>query len=239
MSAQPNIHSFPTADALAETVARRWLDEIASATGQGAPQRVALSGGRITTKLFADVVAQNRARGLSFEPVHFFWADERCLPPTDKESNFRMASELLFSPLNISASQIHRLKGEDEPESAAQAASVELSRLAPANAAGLPVLDLVLLGMGEDGHVASLFPGASPEVVNCTTPFLVIRNSPKPPPVRISLSFAAIAAAKKIWVLASGAGKEKAWQDSLAPVIFTPLGRILALRADTEVFTDL
>jgi 6-phosphogluconolactonase len=239
MSLESNLHSFPSAEALAEAVASRWLDAIAAASQQGVPHRVALSGGRIATKFFAAAVAQCRARGLSWDGVNFFWADERCLPPTDPESNFRTANELLFSPLDISARQIHRLKGEGDPATAAREASVELLRLAPANAEGQPVLDLVLLGLGEDGHVASLFPGAGAEVWDCQTPFLVIHDSPKPPPVRISLSYAAMVAAKRIWVLASGAGKEKALQDSLQPGLATSLGRVLKLRADTQIFTDL
>lgn len=230
-------HYFPGPDALAEIVARRWLDAVAAA--QGATFTVALSGGRITSKFFASLVAQNQTRGVSFANVHFFWADERCLPPTDKESNYRLADELLFGPLKISPAQIHRLKGEADPESAAREASAELSRIAPAGPSGQPVLDLVFLGMGEDGHVASLFPGAGPEVLNCIRPFLAIYNSAKPPPTRISLSYAALAAAKNIWVLASGAGKEQALRDSLAAANKTPLGRVIAASAGIEIFSDI
>jgi 6-phosphogluconolactonase len=239
MNATSNLQTFPNADALAETVARLWLAEIATAQAQGRPYRVALSGGRITTKFFADVVSQGRAAGASFDHVQFFWADERCVPPEDKDSNFRMASELLFAPLNIAASQIHRLKGENDPADAAREASTQLARLAPRGDAGQPVLDLVLLGMGEDGHVASLFPGAGADVVACPTPFLVIHNSPKPPPTRLSLSYAAIAAARKIWVLVSGAGKEKALADSLRDPSPTPLGHVRTLRPDAQIFSDL
>ncbi len=233
------IHSFQSAEALAAAVAGRWLDEIAVAGRSGGLVTVALSGGRITNTFFAEIVQQNRVRGLTLERVHFFWADERCVPPTDAESNFRQAHERLFGPLAIAADQIHRIRGEADPAAAAQAAAAELLALAPANAAGLPVLDLVLLGMGEDGHVASLFPGAGREVLDCATPFLVIRDSPKPPPTRISLSYATIAAARQIWVLASGAGKETALQRSLAPGGLTPLGRVLGGRPDCQLFTEL
>jgi 6-phosphogluconolactonase len=227
------------AAALAETVAGLWLAEVAAARERGAPHCVALSGGRITPRFFAAVHAQNRARDRFYDRVHFFWADERCVPPTDPESNFRMASEGLLAPLHIAAGQIHRLRGEEEPEAAARAAAAELSGLAPANAAGLPVLDLVLLGMGEDGHVASLFPGAGAEVLNATAPFLVVRDSPKPPPVRLTLSYAALAAARQIWVLVVGAGKENALRDALSPDGQTPLHRVLALHPGTQIFTDL
>jgi len=233
------IQTFASADDLAKAVAGRWLDEIAVAGVSGEPLTVALSGGRITKQFFNEVVAQSQARHLTLERVHFFWADERCLPPTDPESNYRLANERLFGPLQIGAGQIHRLQGEADPETAAREASAEILRIAPANAAGLPVLDWVFLGMGEDGHVASLFPGAGPEVRDVVTPFLVVRNSPKPPPTRLSLSYAAIAAARQVWVLASGAGKEQSLRDSLVPGGLTPLGRVLGLRAESQVFTDL
>jgi 6-phosphogluconolactonase len=102
----------------------------------------------------------------------------------------------------------------------------------------LPVLDLIFLGMGEDGHVASLFPGASSEILNCTVPFLAVENSPKPPPRRISLSYAAIAASKQVWVLVSSAGKETALRESLAPSGKTPLARVIQSRLQTKIFSD-
>jgi len=232
-------HHFADANALAEAVAGRWLDELATAGPAGRPLTVALSGGRITKQFFAEVVTQSQARHLALDRVHFFWADERCVPPTDPESNFRLASELLFEPLKIAAGQIHRLIGEADPEWAAREAGLDLERFAPANDQGQPVMDWIFLGMGEDGHVASLFPGAGPEVWDCESPFLVIRDSPKPPPTRISLSSKVIAAAQQVWVLASGSGKEQALRDSLAPGGRTPLGRIMGLRGKTQVFTEL
>jgi 6-phosphogluconolactonase len=239
MNTNLEINSFSNADALAAAVAGRWLDEVAFAGDHGLPHRVALSGGRIAARLFAAVTAQNRARGVSFAPAQFFWADERCVPPADSESNYRMAAEGLFAPLNVPAGRIHRLKGEEEPEQAVREASAEILALAPASATGQPVLDLVLLGMGEDGHVASLFPGAAAELRALPGPFLVIRNSPKPPPNRLSLSYAALGAVRQVWVLASGAGKETALRQSLASPELTPLGRVIASRGKTVLFTDL
>ena len=93
--------------------------------------------------------------------------------------------------------------------------------------------------MGEDGHVASLFPNAPASVIQCETPYLAVRSSSKPPPLRISLSYAAIAAARDAWILISGAGKEAALRESLRPNARTPLARILRSRGRTRIFTDI
>lgn len=238
--------SFITADELASQVAGAWLDEIESARRAGKLHCVALSGGRITQKFFTALVEQAKARkvgngGTPSLPgnVHFFWADERCVPPEDPESNFKMANELLFAPLKVAENQIHRIRGEDSPAAAVKAAEEELRQIALPGENRQPVLDLVFLGMGEDGHVASLFPGAPAEVVNHPGPFLFIDNSPKPPPRRISLSYAAIAAARQVWVLISGAGKEKALRESVDFSRKTPLARVIELRQKTLIFRQI
>ncbi|MFM2296076.1 MAG: hypothetical protein RLZZ350_2489 [Verrucomicrobiota bacterium] len=224
--------SFPNADELARAVASAWLDEVAAVARAGKPHAVALSGGRVTQKFFTVVVEQSRARGVSLAGVDFFWADERCVPPTDAESNFKLADELLFQPLGLAAERIHRIRGELAPAEATQLATAELARVTPQ-------LDLVFLGMGEDGHVASLFPNASAETLNCRAPFLFVTDSPKPPPNRVTLSYAAIAAARQVWVLASGQGKAAAFAESVSPTGTTPLARVLQSRAQTKIFTDI
>jgi 6-phosphogluconolactonase len=144
-----------------------------------------------------------------------------------------MADELLFQPLKISADKIHRLRGELPPAEAIKIAEAELSKISPNKA-----LDLIFLGMGEDGHIASLFPNTSDKFLDISAPFIVVENSPKPPPTRISLSYQAIFAAKKIWTLVSGAGKEAAFRESLKPDGKTPLARVLQ-NSFSEIFSDL
>lgn len=252
------LNTFASADELASHVADVWLDEIEKTRRAGKPHCVALSGGRIMQKFFVSVVALAKTRkmgggGAPSLPgnVHFFWADERCVPPSDPESNFKMASELLFTPLNIPENQIHRIRGELSPDKAVEMATVEIRRIistAPSSPSPLergegvgsqPVLDLIFLGMGEDGHVASLFPNAPAEVVDYPGPFSFIASSPKPPPRRVSLSYAAIAAARQVWVLISGAGKEKALRDSLDFPGKTPLARVIELRQKTLIFSQI
>ena len=237
---------FADADALAAGVAAAWLDEIAVAASGEKPYCVALSGGRITQKFFAAAAQLAKARrihgssGASLLPgdVHFFWADERCVPSTDADSNFKLAQEHLLGPLQVAPENIHRLRGEDSPSAAVKIAEAEIGRIARQNEQGRPVLDLVLLGMGEDGHVASLFPNAGPEILQSDAPYLAVVNSPKPPPTRISLSHAALADARQVWVLVSGAGKESALRESLKPQGTTPLARVLQSRPATKIVSD-
>lgn len=230
---------FPNADELAHAVAREWLQEIIAAQRAGRAHLVALSGGRITLKFFAAVIELVQAQKLTLNHVHFFWADERCVPPGDKESSFGAANEAFFKPLNIGADKIHRVLGEQTPDAAAEQANAEIKRIAPPNAAGQPMLDLIFLGMGEDGHVASLFPRETESERANPAVYRVIADSPKPPPTRVTLGYAAIAAARQVWVLASGAGKEAALRDSLQPGGKTPLGQVLEMRVATKVFTDI
>jgi 6-phosphogluconolactonase len=238
--------SFPGSDALAAAAAGAWLDEIEAANRAGRPHCVALSGGRITQKFFLSAAEKALARQISFAGVHFFWADERCVPPDDPESNFKVADDLLFTPLRIAPEQIHRHRGELEPEKAVAEANAEILHIA-LNDNGLVILDLIFLGMGEDGHVASLFQNARSETeknAKCNTPFIFVSNSPKPPPRRISLSYNAIAAARQVWVLASGTGKEVALTRSLRAEgnmseAETSLGRVIKSRPMTKVFVDI
>jgi len=230
--------SFATADELAQAVASAWLDEIEAANRAGKMHCVALSGGRIARKFFTAVAEQAGTRAISFGHVHFFWADERCVPPDDPESNFYLANERLFVPLKIGDAQIHRIHGEDPPEAAAKAASTEISQVAPLNKAGQPVLDLIFLGMGEDGHVASLFPVESNVLILDKVIYRAVKNSPKPPPNRVTLGYAAIAAAKQVWVLVSGIGKEAALRESLFSKGRTPLARVTQFKTHTKIFSD-
>jgi 6-phosphogluconolactonase len=265
--------SFANADELARAVASAWLDEIAAANRAGKRHCVALSGGRIAQKFFTAIAEQAEARAVSFGRVHFFWADERCVPPDDAESNFKLANELLFLPLKISENQIHRIHGELPPDKAAELATAEIRRVtlsSPAppqkeERAGVrrpivsnsnpltptrcplgrgegvdfqPILDLIFLGMGKDGHVASLFPGESEMAAANKAVYRAVKNSPKPPPNRVTLDYAALAAATQVWVLVSGTGKKTALHESLFCKNRTPLARVTQFRTRTKIFSD-
>jgi 6-phosphogluconolactonase len=224
---------FSDDEKLAEAVGGEWLAQLRS----NATQSVALSGGRIARRFFTAVAGSQEARQ-RLALVQFFWGDERCVPPSNSESNYAIAQELLLAPLQIPAANIHRLKGELPPDQAAREAEVELLSAIKARKGNQPVLDLIFLGMGEDGHVASLFPHEPNEMVRDASIYRAVTAS-KPPPRRITLGYQTIFAARDVWVLASGAGKEKALRDSIAPNGDTPLARVLQNRTRTKIFTDV
>jgi 6-phosphogluconolactonase len=245
-----DLRRFPAPQPLAQAAASDWLREIPAlprvtpATASSLPPRphpvisVALSGGRIAGEFFSALATQIKSDAHSFDGIHFFWSDERCVPPDHPESNFRLANESFLAPLRVPSAQIHRLRGEISPPEAATAAESELRAVTSCPPPNMPQIYLVLLGMGEDGHVASLFPGesekqmASPAVYRSVTAL-------KPPPLRLTLGYGALATARHVWVLASGQGKRQALQDSLAPAPRTPLGRVIQSRDCTRIYSDI
>ena len=227
------LHHFGDAERLAKAAAERWRAALLK-RDPTLPFTVALSGGRIPKALYKAFAGL--AAGDSLEGVHFFWGDERVVPPTDPESNFHLAAVPLFLALKIPESQVHRMVTERDEAFAVQQAEAELCRVAELNEQGQPELDLVFLGMGEDGHVASLFPGDT-EALETLALYRAV-TGPKPPPRRITLGYPALAAAREVWVLASGVGKKEALQASLEPTGNTPLARVLQSRSNTEIFTD-
>jgi 6-phosphogluconolactonase len=228
-----DLERFSSDQELAGAVAKRWL----AAIPEAAFYAVALSGGRIARRLFSEVARTAQAEQ-KLRTVQFFWGDERCVPPADAESNYAAARELLFVPLQVPPERIHRIPGEAPPEEAAREAEADLRSSLRATENNQPVLDLVFLGMGEDGHVASLFPGEPREMVNDTAVYRPVIAT-KPPPRRITLGYQAIFVAREVWVLASGAGKEQALRDSIASNGDTPLARVLKNRRHTTILSDI
>ena len=231
-------YSFDDEASLARDVASRWLERIAATDCAGTSHHVALSGGRIARDFLAAVAAGASQAAGRLQHVHFFWADERCVPPDHAHSNYRLAAQFLFEPLQIPASHIHRIRGELPPAEAAVLAGDELRATVPARAGAMPALDLVLLGMGEDGHVASLFPGGQASGEGAPRTYLAVRG-PKPPPDRVTLTYNAMAAARDVWVLVAGAGKREVLQDSLAAGGTTPLARVIRDRSETLIFSTV
>lgn len=237
MTGRVELGRYGSPEELAGAVAVAWWSALAAPRNASGKFTVALSGGRISRLVFQEIVAR-AAPPRSFEGVHFFWADERCVPPTDPESNFHMVNELMLTPGKVEAGFVHRIRGEQDPHSAAAQAASELLTVAACRSGGQPVLDLVLLGMGEDGHVASLFPGEPASAVRDPAVYRAV-TGPKPPARRVTLGYGVIQAAKQVWVIISGAGKQGALRGSLGEGAATPLGRVIKARSHTLVFTDL
>ena len=195
---------------------------------------MALSGGRTAAGLYRQCVACSRESEVSWAGVDFFWADERCVPPDDLRSNFGEAQRGLLVPLGVVPERVHRVRGEREPETAAAEAEATLRRVTLQRGSE-GVLDLVVLGMGEDGHVASLFPSGVGQGMGVGRLYTAV-GSPKPPPRRVTLTYEALAAARDVWVLISGAGKAQVLERALSGDDSLPLGKVLAARSRTRLW---
>lgn len=224
-----NLTFFKDGHALVQTVAERWLSLPPGAS-------VAFSGGRIAVKFFQTLAAHPKADLLRRPEMNYFFADERCVSPDDRDSNFRLMKEHLVVALKIPPAQVHRIPGELAPAAAGRKAVDDIIASSKRDSDGIPFLDMIFLGMGEDGHIASIFPG-DPEIDSREIYRPVVAS--KPPPHRITLGLHVINRASRVWVLVSGDGKETALRESLDPNGQTPLARVIRGRSETEVFTDL
>jgi 6-phosphogluconolactonase len=164
-----------------------------------------LAGGSTPRALYALLASERFAKRVDWSRVHFFWGDERCVPPDHAESNYRMARETLLDAVAPPPANVYRMRGEEEPKKAAADYESLLHRFfdVPSDGAA-PRFDLVLLGMGANGHTASLFPGT--------------------PPLH----------EKKRWVMANHVGNIGAWRLTLTPVVINAAANIIFLVAGAE-----
>ncbi len=154
---KPSVRIFRSPYELAEKFAGEMVEMIRQASGKNVPITVALSGGS-TPELLFSILGDHFSRSAPWEFVHFFWGDERCVPPVSPDSNFGMAFRSFFKKIQIPDINIHRIYGEQNPVKEVVRYSDVISQFT-GKRDGLPVFDLVLLGLGEDGHTASIFPG--------------------------------------------------------------------------------
>ena len=153
------VNIFASPHEMAENMALNMINQIERAGKSKIPLNIALSGGN-TPRLLFSVLAEKYSGPVDWRYVNFFWVDERCVPPDDQESNYGAAYKILLSNINIPDSCIHRIKGEEDPETEALRYSEEIKNNVPAFR-NLPAFDLIILGMGDDGHTASIFPGSN------------------------------------------------------------------------------
>lgn len=204
---RPTIRVVADADALmraaADEVTRCARDAIA-ASGRFL---IALSGGSTPGRLYALLASEAWAGRVDWPRVHIFWGDERCVPPDHPESNYRTAREALLDHVPISPAQIHRMRGEDDPPHAATAYETALRAIAVDDLRS-PRFNLVLLGLGTDGHTASLFPNTP--AVREQQRWAIAHQVAAEPPWRITLTPVVLNAAAEVLFLVSGADKAAA-----------------------------
>jgi 6-phosphogluconolactonase len=194
-------------ESVAERAAAHVTRQLQSAREERGSAHIALSGGTTPGRTYELLAADPSL----WEGVEVWFADERCVPPEDSESNYLLAEQALLSPAGIPAERVHRMRGELGPAQGASSYSRELTSGAiPLEDGHLPLFDLIVLGIGPDGHVASLFPGAETLDAGDEAVCLGVSDSPKPPPERLTLSLAVLRAARGCLLLATGASKADA-----------------------------
>jgi 6-phosphogluconolactonase len=203
----------------AETVAQRAAAHIERRLRQAREARgvahLALSGGTTPGRCYELLGADAK----DLDEVEVWFADERCVGPHDEQSNYKLVAETLLERAQIQPERVHRMVGELGPQNGARSYAQELTRhlaAGPTERAQPPVLDLIVLGIGPDGHVASLFPGAATLDAGPEAVCLGVQDSPKPPPERITLSLAVLQAARECVLLATGPSKADAMSAMLA-----------------------
>jgi 6-phosphogluconolactonase len=209
MRPNTSIQTFMNVDELIDSAKKSFIEISKSAIIERGRFLIMLSGGTTPLKLYEKLAQEN----LDWTRVHFFWGDERCVPVDDTGNSFGQAKKVWFN--KISATNIHRIKSELEPARAATdyAATLKVFAEPPLD---WPRFDLVLLGLGEDGHTASLFPGSP---VDVPTPTLAVKAYYQDRPAnRVTLTQNVFNSARNIFFLVSGAGKAKTLSKVLSDI---------------------
>jgi 6-phosphogluconolactonase len=194
------VNVFDCSDDLAESIAKEWL----KLSMAGERIHIALSGGSTPKHIFGYIAHSDYATSIDWQNLHFWWGDERCVSPSDEQSNYGEAMRLLFSHVLIPADNLHPIHGELEAEKALIEFKDEMDACLPKQ--GMPIFDWILLGLGDDGHTASLFPEQTDfDLVKSA----LIAIQPSSGQARISLSAQTICAAKRRSFIVTGASKAK------------------------------
>jgi 6-phosphogluconolactonase len=222
----PVVETFSSRGALFRAGAELFVAAMCSAVEQRKRFSVALSGGSTPKGLYELLAQPPFGDSLPWKDAHVFWGDERCVPPDHPDSNYRMAREALLSKVPIPEAQVHRMRGEDDPDAAAKRYEKELRDFFGDD----PRFDLALEGLGSEGHTASLFPGsAALDAATWTAAPFVEKLGQK----RITLTPAALNRSREVLFLVAGADKRDAVRATLDKGT-TPAARIRP--ADGEVY---
>ncbi|NVC95432.1 6-phosphogluconolactonase [Vibrio natriegens] len=222
----------------AEQVVESLANDMKAFSEMGRPVHISLSGGSTPKMLFKLLASGAYATSVQWQNLHFWWGDERCVAPDDAESNYGEANALLFSQVNLPAENIHRIRGEDDPQAEAERFAKEMLDAIP-SLHGAPVFDWILLGVGADGHTASLFPG---QTNYDDTNLSVIASHPESGQLRVSKTARVLEAAKRISYLVLGAGKADIVEEinnSPAEELPYPAAKVQSKAGLTEWYLDL
>ncbi|MBB5084303.1 6-phosphogluconolactonase [Nonomuraea endophytica] len=205
----PSVVVHRDADVLAKAVAARIITRLVDAQSAKGWASIVLTGGTVGIATLAAIAATPARDAVDWPKLDVWWGDERFLPEGDPERNETGARKALLDHVDLDPARVHVMRGPDSgmtAEESADAYTAELRASArPEDHGPAPSFDVMLLGMGPDAHVASLFPGM-PALYD-TRPVVAVHGSPKPPPTRISLTLPTIQAAREVWVVAAGAEK--------------------------------
>lgn len=219
---EPVVVVHADAGVLARAVAARLLVRLMDAQARRGRAAVVLTGGRVAAEVYRAVRDSPARDAVDWRAVELWWGDERYLPAGSLDRNDTQAREALLDALPLDPARVHPMPAPDgasDPEVAAAGYARVLAGAAGAGVAGagsgggtarddLPYFDVVLLGVGEDGHVASVFPGHP--VAGAAGTVAAVHDAPKPPPVRLTLTLPALDTAEQVWLIASGDGKADA-----------------------------
>jgi 6-phosphogluconolactonase len=207
------VHAEP--ELLAAATAARLVTRIVDAQSARGWASVVLTGGRTGNAVLAHLNASPARDAIDWQRVDLYWGDERFLPSGDPERNETQAREALLDHVPVPAERIHVMEPSDgrfgdDPDAAADAYAELLAAAArPEDHGPVPTFDVCMLGVGEEGHTASVFP-ESPAVYETERTVVAVRNCPKPPPTRLSLTLPALRRSAEVWLMTTGSGKAAA-----------------------------
>jgi 6-phosphogluconolactonase len=215
---QARVVIHDSAEVLASAVAARLAVRLIDAQAEHGSASIVLTGGRIAERIYTALAASPASDAVAWDRVDLWWGDERFLPSGDPDRNETQIRSALLGELPLATGRVHPMPASDgpdgdNPEAGAVGYAEELATVA-AGRGELPRFDVALLGIGEDGHVASVFPDHP--LVDPSRPVSAVRDSPKPPPVRTTLTLDALNTAHDVWILASGTEKADAVGQALA-----------------------
>ncbi|MBX2991291.1 MAG: 6-phosphogluconolactonase [Bacteroidetes bacterium] len=204
---------FESAEELHRATASDIIQMLNGAIRTSGQSSLMLSGGTTPGAVYRQLASKPLQSQLDWRAVHVFWGDERCVPPTEKESNYRMAYEALLGHVPIPDQNIHRIRGELTPTTAAEKYEQEIREFFSLNNDDLPRFDVTLLGLGEDGHTASLFPETT--ILNEASLLVANVYVPKLDAQRISVTYPVLNNSGTVTFIVTGGGKASILRDVL------------------------